>query len=67
MNLTTGVYLRLNQIGTRIWKELQADGALNRVMEVMLQEYDVTPEELAKDLLDLVGQMETKGLLVEVS
>ena len=65
LNLKTGVYLGLNQIGTRIWQLLQEDGALNRVMEVMLQEYDVTQEKLSQDLLDLVGQMEKQGLLVE--
>jgi hypothetical protein len=65
LNLKTGVYLGLNQIGTRIWQLLQEDGALNRVMEVMLREYDVTQEKLAQDLLDLVGQMEKQGLLVE--
>ena len=65
LNLKTGVYLGLNQIGTRIWQLLQEDGALNRVVEVMLREYDVTPEKLAQDLLDLVGQMEKQGLLAE--
>lgn len=67
LNLTTGVYLGLDQIGTRVWQVLQEDGELNRVMEVMLQEYDVTQEKLAEDLLNLVGQMEKQGLLVEVS
>jgi hypothetical protein len=67
LNLKTGVYLGLNQIGTRIWQLLQEDGALSRVLEVMLQEYDVTQEKLAKDLLDLVGQMEKQGLLAEAS
>jgi hypothetical protein len=65
LNLKTGVYLGLNQIGTRIWQLLQEDGALGRVMEVMLQEYDVPQEKLAKDLLDLVGQMDKQGLLAE--
>ena len=67
LNLKTGVYLGLNQIGTRIWQLLQEDGALSRVMEVMFQEYDVTQEKLAKDLLDLDGQMEKQGLLAEIA
>lgn len=65
LNLKTGVYLGLNQIGTRIWQLLQEDGSLGRVMEVMLREYDVAQEKLAQDLLDLVGQMQKQGLLVE--
>ncbi len=66
LNLKTGVYLGLNQIGTRIWQLLQEDGALSRVMDVMLQEYEVTEEKLSQDLLNLVGQMEKQGLLTEV-
>lgn len=65
LNLKTGVYLGLNQAGTRIWQLLQDDGSLSRVMEVMLREYDVTREKLAQDLLDLIGQMEQQGLLAE--
>ena len=65
LNLKTGVYLGLNQVGTRIWQLLQEDGSLSRVMEVMLREYDVTQEKLAQDLLDLIGQMEQQGLLAE--
>ena len=65
LNLKTGVYLGLNPVGTRIWQLLQEDGALSRVMEVMLREYNVTEEKLAQDLLDLIGQMEEQGLLAE--
>jgi hypothetical protein len=65
LNLKTGVYLGLNQIGTRIWQLLQQDGTLNTVLEAILQEYDVTREKCAQDLLDLVGQMEKQGLLAE--
>ena len=66
LNLKTGVYLGLDRIGTRIWKLLQADGALSKIVEVILQEYDVTPERFRQDLLNLIGQMEQQGL-VEVS
>ena len=67
LNLKTGVYLGLNQVGTRIWQLLQEDGALQRVMDVMLQEYDVAQEKLQTDLLNLVGQMEKQGLLAEIT
>ena len=63
LNLNTGVYLGLNQVGTRIWDLLQEDGSLARAMEKLLEEYDVSPEILSKDLLTLVAQMETHGLL----
>ena len=67
LNLNTGVYFGLDQIGTRIWQLLQDDGALSRVMEVVLEEYDVPPDILAQDLVELVRQMKQQDLLVEVS
>lgn len=67
LNLKTGEYFGLDQIGTRIWQLLQEDGALSRTMEIILQEYDVTRERLTRDLLGLVKQMEDQGLLAEVS
>lgn len=66
LNLKTGVYLGLDRLGTRIWQMLQADGSLNKVSEVILQEYDVTPEKLTQDLVSLVAQMQQQGL-IEVS
>jgi len=65
LNLKTGVYLGLDRIGTIIWQLLQEDGALSRVVEVILREYDVTQEKFEQDLLNLVGQMEKQGLLVQ--
>ncbi len=65
LNLKTGVYLGLDRIGTIIWQLLQEDGALSRVVEVIFREYDVTQEKFEQDLLNLVGQMEKQGLLVQ--
>jgi hypothetical protein len=67
LNLKTGVYLGLNQLGTRIWQLLQEDGALNKVVDVILREYDVTEEKCTQDLLDLVGQMEKQGLVSQAN
>jgi len=67
LNLKTGVYLGLNQIGTRIWELLQQDGSLSKTVEVLLQEYDVSRDQLTQDLLDLVAQMGKQALLVEVN
>jgi hypothetical protein len=67
LNLKTGVYLGLNQLGTRIWQLLQENGDLNQVRGAILQEYDVTEEKCEQDLLELVRQMEKQGLLSEAN
>jgi hypothetical protein len=63
LNLKTGVYLGLDQLGTKIWQLLQQNASLNKVVDSVLQEYAVTHEQFAKDLLTLVGQMERQGLI----
>jgi len=65
LHLATGIYFGLNDVGTRIWALLRQDGALQSVFEAMKQQYDVAPERLEKDLLELVEQMRSKGLVTE--
>ncbi|MBI2818954.1 MAG: PqqD family protein [Acidobacteria bacterium] len=65
LNLASGIYFGLNEVGTRIWTLLGQDGALQRVFDAMKQQYDVVPERLEKDLLELVEQMYSKGLVQE--
>jgi len=67
LNLKTGVYLGLNSVGTRIWQLLQQDGSLDKTVEVLLDEYEVSREQLTRDVLDLVAQMGQQGLVVEVN
>jgi len=67
LNLKTGMYLGLDRTGTRIWKLLEQDGSLSRVVDVVLQEYDVTREKFEQDLLNLIGEMLKHGLLVEAA
>jgi len=63
LNLETGTYFGLNEVGTRMWNLIQQYGALQRVFESMQEEYEVAPAVLEQDLLHLVGQLCAKGLL----
>lgn len=63
LNLKTGTYFGLNEVGTRIWALIQEHGSLNKVFEEMQREYEVPPESLETDLLQLVDQLQAKGLV----
>ena len=65
LNLGSGIYFGLNDVGTRIWALLGQDGALRSVFDALKQQYDEVPERLEKDLLELVEQMYSKGLVQE--
>jgi len=64
LNLETGVYFGLNGVGTRIWALIQEYGSLRKVLEVMEQEYEVVPKTLEDDLIELIEQMQARGLVV---
>ena len=63
LNLKTGVYLGLDEVGTRVWQLMGQHEVLSGLLERMLQEYDVAEERCSQDLLDLVAKMEEQGLV----
>lgn len=50
LEIESGVYFGLNEIGSRIWNLLVAHGDLERVLIDLLDEYDVSEKRLRGDL-----------------
>lgn len=63
LNLETGFYYGLDAIGFRMWELLMEKKSLDPVIETLKQEYEVAPEILRRDLLHLLEELHTKGLL----
>ncbi len=66
LNLATGVYFGLDEVGSRIWHLLGAHQSFKPVIDALQDEYDVTEAQCAQDLIGLVAQMMEQGL-VEVN
>jgi hypothetical protein len=64
LNLETGKYYGLNEIGTRMWTLITEHGCLQPVYNALLEEYDVHEERLQSDLLELVDDLVARGLLM---
>jgi hypothetical protein len=63
LNLVTGTYFGLDPVGARIWK-LMADGkTLGEICDRILEEYEVTREELERDTLRLADELNGQGLI----
>src|SRR5437870_2654592 len=60
LNLNTGVYFGLDPIATRIWHLIHERQSLRKVLDTLLDEYDVTEAPCAEDLLGLVDEMRKK-------
>jgi hypothetical protein len=63
LDLASGVYFGLDEVGTRIWTLLGERGTPSAVCTVMLEEFDVDPGILAGDVLRLVGELQQNGLV----
>jgi len=64
LNLTTGTYFGLNEVGTRAWAEFAAAVTLDAVVETLTREYDVDRPTAERDVVELVEALAAKGLIV---
>jgi hypothetical protein len=63
LDMDAGRYYALNSVGSRIWKLLVEKKELLATFESILDEYEVTGETLQPDILRLVQELQTKGLV----
>jgi hypothetical protein len=63
LNLRSGVYHGLEAVGARVWEMIQAPVAVDAVRDALLSEYDVEPARCEQDLLALIEDLKSHGLL----
>ena len=63
LNLVNGKYFSLDDVGADIWSLIVEKGDLDAVHQSLLQQYEVTPQSLEQDLLELAGRLVENELL----
>jgi hypothetical protein len=63
LDIQPGIYYGLNAVGARIWKLIQEPRAVCQVRDALLEEYEVEPDRCERDLLALLRELATKGLI----
>lgn len=63
LNLKDGVYYGLNPVGARVWKLVQEPVTLENILEAILNEYDVEEEQCFQDTVELLEELQDKGLV----
>jgi hypothetical protein len=63
LNIATGQYYGLDEVGASMWRLLTTHGKVDACFRSMLDEYEVSAEQLQHDLLDFVGRLTEQGLL----
>lgn len=62
LDMNSENYFGLDEVGTAIWQAMQESGSLEEVYQAMLEQYEVEPEVLEKDLLDFAQKLSDSGL-----
>ena len=63
LDLRGGIYYELNGVGARIWELIQQPSLDKFVLDTLLKEYDVAPEQCEADFLALMEDMAGRGLV----
>jgi len=63
LNLKSESYFGLDQMGTQMWTALTTSDCIQSAYGGLLAEYDVTEEQLRRDLNDLLQKLVDQGLL----
>ena len=63
LELGRGVYYGLADVGARVWELLRETRSVGEIRDVVVSEYDVEVERAGDDLLRLLADMQTRGLV----
>ena len=63
LELQEGMYYNLDPVAARIWELLQAPTTFSAVEQAILSEYEVEPDKCREDLLNLLADLNSHGLI----
>jgi hypothetical protein len=63
LQMKAGIYYSLDRVGARVWERIQHPVRVSDLCELITEEYDVEPMRCENDLLELLEQLGTAGLI----
>lgn len=63
LNLKNGVYYGIDAVGVRIWNLIQESRSVDDILNTLLEEYEVEPDQCEGDILALLQQLADSGLI----
>ena len=63
LKLGSESYFGLDDVGTRMWSALTDSTSAETAYKTLLAEYEVSPEQLQKDLCEFVDKLSASGLI----
>ncbi|WP_366918539.1 lasso peptide biosynthesis PqqD family chaperone [Acaryochloris sp. IP29b_bin.148] len=65
LNLKTGMYFGLNEVGASVWTLLQQPRSVQEICDQILNEYEVDSEQCQQDVLKLLQEL-IESELIEI-
>lgn len=63
LDLKSEQYFSLDTVGTRVWQLLETGASIERILQLLLEEYEVDGSVLQSDVLELINSLENEGLV----
>lgn len=63
LNLETGEYFGLDEVGMDMWRVLSASGSVEIARATLLEQYEVAEDVLTRDLDELIATLAARKLL----
>jgi Coenzyme PQQ synthesis protein D (PqqD) len=63
LSLESNHYVGLDEIGRRIWELLAEPRQVSELCDQLTREFAATPEQIARDVLPFLCQLENEGLV----
>jgi coenzyme PQQ synthesis protein D (PqqD) len=63
LNIKSGIYYGLDPVGARIWNLMQEPREVVDIQNAITSEYEVEPEQCARDLVGLLEKLLAEGLI----
>ena len=63
LNMETGKYFGLDPVGTRMWALLDEHRQVEPAFRALIDEYEIAPDQLLRDLLDLIDTLASHKLV----
>ena len=64
MDLEKGKYFSLNGVGSRIWTLVEEPVQVGKVVDSLLEEYDISRDECEKNVLEFLDKLESEQIIV---
>lgn len=63
INVSTGSYFSLQDVGAAIWRELVAGHTVDEMQAAVLSRYEAEPAQVRQDLEELLNDLLEQGLI----